>query len=298
MSIERLQKLNPNIIAICGGILTAGFALFPLNLSLVSFLVTYFAAIPLFFVGLCWGFSQLIVSCIVAFGIFSLGSGLHSGLVFGLTTLVPSLLMVYRFFKGDPAGYLVSWLAGLAIVLFLGILLALSSQNMNVLDIMHSWFTFFADEQAFKSLHSNVIQLLPAISSISWIMMCLVNASIAQRFAVKNELALRPYPLPKDTQVYEYWDLILVLSLMLILTEAPLFAFIGKNIAIISCIPIFFVGLKVVYAWLNQFDNPKLWMVTIVFMSIFLVWPGIVIVMFGVLEPTLRLCQRWTGKKS
>jgi len=298
MNMERIQRVDPTILAVCAGALSAGFSLFPLNYSIISFLVTYFATIPLFFVGLCWGLSRLIISIIIAFGIFTLGAGVQASLVYFLTTLVPALLIVSRFLKGDPAGYIVSWVTGLAILMFLGILIVLSSQTVNVLDMLHSWFTFFADEQAYKSLHSNIIQLLPAISSVSWIMMCLVNASLAQRLAVRSELALRPYPLPKDTQLYEHWDLIFVSSLLLILTDVPLFAFIGKNIALISCVPLFFVGLKVVYAWLNQFDNAKLWMIIIVFMSIFLVWPGIVIVMFGVLEPTLHLCQRWTPNKS
>ena len=298
MSAKRIHRLDPTIIAVCGGALSAAFALFPLNFSIFSFLFTYFAVLPLFFVGLCWGFSQLILSALVAFGVFTIGAGIHSGLVFFLTTLVPALLIVQRVQKGDPAGYIVSWVTGLAIAIFIGILIVLSSQSSNVMDLLHAWFSFFADEQAFKNLHGQMISLIPGISSISWIMMCLVNASLAQRLAVRSQLTQRPYPLPKDTQLYEHWDLILAFSLLLILTDIPLFAFIGKNIALISCIPIFFVGLKTVYAWLEQFDHAKLWMIVVVFMSIFLVWPGIVIVMFGVLEPTLHLCQRWTPNKS
>lgn len=298
MSTDRIRRLDPNLIAICGGALSAALALFPLNFNIISFLITYFAALPLFFVGLCWGVPRLILGVLVAFGIFSMGAGIHSGLVFFITTLVPALLIVYRFQRGDPAGYIVSWVTGLAIAIFLGILLVLSAQSVNVLDLLHSWFSFFADEQAFKNLQGHIIPLLPGISSISWVMMCLVNASVAQRLAVRSQLTQRPYPLPGDTQLYENWDLVLTLSLLLILTDVPLFAFMGKNIALMSSIPIFLVGLKVVYAWLKQFENPKVWMVGIIFMSIFLVWPAIFVVIFGVLEPTVRLSQRWTPNKS
>lgn len=298
MSQERMQRLNPNLLAFCGGILTAAFALFPLKFSILSFLITYFAALPLFFVGLCWGFPMAILGSLTAFGIFTMGAGFNAALVFALTTLLPTLLIVFRFLKGDPAGHIVSWVTGLSLVMFLGILLILSSHSINVLDILNEWFAFFADEEVLKKMHGNIIPLIPGISSISWIMMCLVNASLAQRLAVRAGLSKRPYPLPTDTKLYENWDIVLAVSLLLVLTGIPLFAFMGKNMALISTVPIFFVGLKVVYAWLDQFDNPKLWMIAVVFMSIFLVWPGIIIVMFGVLEPTLHLCQRWTRNKS
>lgn len=298
MSGVRIRRLDPNLIAVCSGALSAAFALFPPDFNIISFLIPYFAPLPLFFAGLCWGVPRLILGMLVAFGIFSMGAGIHSGLVFSITTLAPALLIVYRFEKGDPAGYIVSWVTGLTIAVFLGVLLILSAQSVNVLDLLHSWFSFFADEQAFKNLHGHIILLLPGISSISWIMMCLVNASVAHRLAARSRLAQRPYPRPADTRLYENWDLVLILSLLLILTDVPLFAFIGKNIALISCIPIFLVGLKVVYFWLERFENPKVWMGGIAFMSIFLVWPAIFIVMFGILEPTVRLSQRWAPNKS
>jgi hypothetical protein len=226
-----------------------------------------------------------------------MGAGIHGGLGFFITTLLPALLMIYRFHKGDPFGYIISWVTGLTIVIFLGILLVLSTQSINVLNLLDSWFAFFADEQSYKKLHGHIIPLLPGISSISWTIMCLVNAAVALLLAIKGHFLHRPFFLPKDTQLYENWDLIFVLSLLLMLTGVPLSAFIGKNIALMSCVPLFSVGLKVVYAWLRQFENPGLWMVGIIFMSIFLVWPAAFIVIFGILEPTVHFHQIWTPNK-
>jgi hypothetical protein len=293
MSTERIRRIDPAFLAICGGTLSALLALFPLNFSIISFLLTYFAALPLYFVGLSWGLSRLALAGMVAIGIFAIGAGAHASFAFILTTFVPALLIIFRVQKGDPAGYIVSWVTGLSMAIFLGVTLILSSQSINIVDVLHSWFFLFADESSLKGRSSQIIPLLPGLSSISWVMMCLVNASLAARLVVRAQLGQRPYPVPTDTQLYENWDIILVLGLMLILTGDSLFAFIGKNMALMSCIPIFLVGLKVVYAWLEQFDNPKLWMIVAVFMSIFLVWPGMIIVMFGVLEPTLHLRQRW-----
>jgi|GEM_PF-2483095 len=297
MSTERIRHVEPTFLAICGGALSALLALFPLNFSIISFLLTYFAALPLYFVGLSWGISRLALSGVIAIGIVAIGAGAHASFAFIITTFVPALLIIFRAQKGDPAGYIVSWVTGLSMTTFLGTILVLSSQSINVMDVLHSWFSLFADESSIKGMSSQIIFLLPGISSISWIMMCLVNASFAARLVARAQLAQRPYPMPEDTQLYETWDIVLALSLLLILTGVPLFAFIGKNIALMSCIPLFLVGLKAAYEWLKQFDNSKWWMIVIVFMSIFLVWPGIIIVIFGVLEPTLHLQQRWAPNK-
>ncbi len=297
MSTERIRRVDPAFLAIGGGILSALLALFPLNFSIISFLLTYFAALPLYFVGLSWGLSRLTLAGVIAIGILGIGAGIHASLAFILTTFVPALLIIFRVQKGDPAGYIVSWVTGLSIAIFLGVMLILSFQSINVMDVLRAWFSLFADEPSLKEMSGQIISLLPGLSSISWIMMCLVNASLAARLVGRAQLGQRPYPVPEDTQLYENWDIILGLSLLLILTGVPLFAFMGKNMALMTCIPIFLVGLKAAYTWLEQFDNPKLWMIVLIVMSIFLVWPGIIIVMFGVLEPTLHLRQRWTPNK-
>lgn len=298
MNLGHLRHLSPNVIAICGGILSSILSLLPLHFNILSFFMNYFAALPLFFVGMCWGGSHLMIAAIVSIGIFLIWSGFYSSLVFVITTLLPAFLIIDRFQKGDSAGYIISWVTGLAIVIFMGVLLILSTQSANVLDLLRSWLSLFMDEEAFKALQGQVIPLIPGISSISWLVMCFVNASIAQQLAIKAKLSQRPYPLLKDTQLYEHWDLVLGVGLLLTLTSRPLLVFMGKNVALISCFPIFLVGLKVIYTWLEEFENPKLWLIGVVIISIFLVWPAIFVVILGVLEPTLHFSQKGAPNKS
>ena len=107
MGMERIRHVDPAFLAICGGTLSALLALFPLNFSIISFLLTYFSALPLYFVGLSWGLSRLSLSGIIAIGIVTVGAGIHAGLAFILTTFVPALLIVFRAQKGDPAGHII-----------------------------------------------------------------------------------------------------------------------------------------------------------------------------------------------
>jgi len=298
MGTNRIKRFEPNLLAVCGGALSAALALCPLSIGVISFFITYFGPIPLFFIGMCWGVRRLVIGACVALSIFSMGAGLHSGVVFLVATLAPAFLIVYRFQKGDPVGYIVSWVTGLAMGIFLVTLLILSAQSVNVLDLLHSWFSFFINDRTFKNFHGFMVPLLPGISSISWIIACFMNASIGQKLAVRAQLAQRPYPLLGEAQLHENWDIVLAFGLLLVVIDIPLFAFIGKNIALMSCIPIFLVGLRVVYAWLRQFENPQVWVVAIALISFFLVWPMAFIVILGILEPTVRLGQKWTPHKS
>lgn len=286
--------LTPEYAAILAGTISATLALLPLSFNIISFFLNYFAAFPLYFVGLSWGMRSLTIAALVALAIFTAASGIQPGFVFAITTLAPALLIIYRVHKGDPAGYIVSWITGLTIIIFLAIIMILASQSVNVLDVMKSWFALFSEQIPVKSMNTRLIGLLPGISGISWIIMCLVNASLAQRVASLKNLTQRPYPTSFDHQLYKNWDIILGLGLLLVLTNAPLFAFIGENVALISGIPLFLVGLSAVYAWLGQYENPKIWLIGVIFLSFLLVWPGIIIVLFGILEPTLHLRQRWT----
>jgi hypothetical protein len=278
--------------AILAGIASAVLALLPLRFNLISFFLNYFAAFPLYLIGLSFGIHRLVLAALIALVLYAATAGIQPGLIFTVTTLAPAFLIIYRAHKGDPAGYIISWITGLAIVIFMAVVVILASQSTNVLDVFKSWFALFTEQTPIKSMNSRLISLLPGISGISWIIMCLVNASLARHLAAL--IRKRPSITSFDNQFHKNWDIIFGLGLLLALTNAPLFAFIGENVALISCAPIFLVGLSVVYAWLTQYANPKIWLVGIAFLSFLLVWPAVVIVLLGVLEPTLHLRQRWT----
>lgn len=297
MNMHRIWQFDPTLIAIFGGTLTATFALLPLNTNLFLFLLNYLSAIPLYLVVFRGGTARLILASLCALGLFTAKSGLHQGFLFFITILVPTFLIIHRTQKGDTSGFIVSWITGLSIFIFLGTIGVLSAQSPNVLGVLQSWFSLFAEEIKRQNVPLQIIQLFPGISAISWIIMCLVNASLAQRLAIRTRLVSPPNPTFNTAQVSENWDIILALSLLMILTDSPLFAFIGKNVALMTCAPLFLVGLSVVNTWLRQFGNPRPWMAGIIFMSFLLVWPGIVIVILGILEPTVHLRQKWAHHK-
>src|SRR4051812_27863183 len=95
--------------AILAGIVSAVLALLPLSFNLISFFLNYFAALPLYLIGLSCGIHRLTPAALVALALYVATAGIQPGLIFSITTLAPAFLIVYRLHKGDPGGYIISW---------------------------------------------------------------------------------------------------------------------------------------------------------------------------------------------
>lgn len=293
MKTHPILQENPVLLSLCAGILSVLLGIFPLHLGVFSFLITYFSALPLYFVGLTYGFSHLALASFCAFCGFTIHAGLTGSFVFFGVTIFPALLLIFRVQKGDTLGHILSWFTGLSIAIFLIFIFIFSPQSIQVLENLQTTMGSFTKDPAFQNIKiQQIMHLLPALSSISWILMSLINALCAQRLTNVFQLKQRIFFHTDGFVPSKNWDIIFIAGLLFTLTKIPLLDLIGKNIILMSGIPIFLVGLKIVYTWLKQFKNEKRWMFGIIFLSIFLVWPMIIIVILGVLEPTLHLYNR------
>lgn len=304
--IETIRNLNPIVIAIIGGVLCAAFSLIPLSFSVFALILNYFSSLPLYLVAFGWGWQKAAKACFVALLVFTLFVGIPAALSFGLTTLSPVLVLTAAFLhkisnkaelKGGewyPAGYAISWITGYALTLFFVFTAYLMMQYATPEEAIKELFSALTHQTLLKEINAKLAWVFPGIIAISWIIMNLVNALIAQNLLKKYELAQRDYPGQLDRLLHRYWDIIFVFGVLLELTGHSLFAFIGINIAVISCVPLYLLGLSVIQVWLRQVEESRIWIFCIVVLSFLLVWPGAIVVLLGVLEPSLNLSRRFT----
>lgn len=303
---EKIRSLNPTLIAILGGGLCSAFSLLPLSFSFFALVLNYFATLPLYLVAFAWGWQKGAQACFVTFLIYFLFFGVLTSFALSITTLLPVLTIVASFLhkipiqenKTDkkgwyPAGYTISWATGYALILFLLFTAYLMTQYATPEEAVKEWFAALGKQTLLKEVNPKLMWVFPGIIAVSWITMNLVNALIAQKILQKYTLNIRPYPGPMDRRLHQNWDIILVCGIMLELTGQPLFAFIGTNIVVICCIPLYLLGLSVVHTWLQQVEEARIWIFCIVILSFLLVWPGLIVVVFGILEPSLKLSQRF-----
>jgi hypothetical protein len=94
-----------------------------------------------------------------------------------------------------------------------------------------------------------------------------------------------------DFKIPPYWDIIFLASLIPLLIQNEMFAFFGKNVLLLSCLPLYLYGLGIVYSWLDRLKNGKSWLALIIILSIFLAWPAMLVIIVGLLEPILKTQQ-------
>ena len=141
----------------------------------------------------------------------------------------------------------------------------------------------------FFNVSRKVVEVLPGIITFSAFINMILNTYIANRLAQQLQLRFRKFPLPGDYYIPGYWDIVFVAGLLLQLTGVETLVFVGKNVSLIACMPLYLLGFSTVFLWLDKQENRGVWLGLLAILSVLLVWPGVFIVFLGLVEPTLKL---------
>jgi hypothetical protein len=300
MSLNK-REIPPYLSSIIGGACTAIFSLLPPTASFLFLLLNYLSAVPLLIVYLALGVNAGTMAALACLGLIFLIKGSAGLLLIGATTILPcSLLATLALRKVStqqtqhwyPVGKLVSWLTLLCLsyILITGLLF---SQYETAPDILiKETLEKIVGQDLSNHMSASLLLFIPSFMSLSLSMMALVNLSLAQRICVWRGINLRPYPTEYDDQFHEFWDIVFVFSFMHLLTDDQIFAFIGKNVMMVSCLPLFVIGLSTVSCWLNKLENGRLWLGILIILCVLLLWPALVIITLGLLEPTMKIKKR------
>lgn len=300
MTLDK-RPYSPYLISLLGGIITAIFSNLPHEGGFVILLANYLASVPLAMVFLSLGINCGIMASFVSLALILASQGPGSLIILGATHILPcsmtAALALRRIQKDHqfvwyPAGYLASWLASLSVIYIVIFVMMVHQQGTAPQTLIKTTLMTMMGPDLIHHLSSLMLDLLPGLMGLSLSIMALVNLSVAQRLCRWKGINIRPYPTDQDGHFYELWDVVFVASLMLILTESQIFAFIGKNVMLISCFPLFFLGLSTVNCWLGQFENGRLWFGTLIVLCALLLWPSFIVVALGLLEPTFNIKKR------
>lgn len=293
-----------------GGALCTVFSLSPLFIPVLGFLLSYFASLPLYLVGFGLGKSSGAIACLVPLLLF-LALGPNQAGLFALMNVMPTLIIVHLSLMQNsdqqwyPIGHVISWLVMVAIVVASAALIIASANHIDVMAEIQEWVNSTIEPGMISETSSaHVMPFSLGIIGASWILVNMVNALVAIRVLSNFKLNLRPQLSQADWHVPNYWDIPLIVGILVFVApHLPLnfdlsenLVIIGKTIISLSSIPLFIIGLHVIYLWLMQFKNSRFLFNVIVVIAFFLVWPALLIVGLGVLEPWYGLRQR-VGQK-
>jgi hypothetical protein len=299
-------------ILLSGG--TTAFAfMMALSGSIGGMFLSNFTQLPLFLAGLSLGMTGTIAAAAVASGVL---------LIAGVSGGVPLLLILYAaptiiltrqavLSRPDgqggqewyPAGLLLLWATGIAMVLLTVGFILLSSGAESIeagirqlLDQVFQRMMPAGKAEQRQLLVDAIAPFLPGISAAMWILLVAVNGSLAQGLLVRGQRNMRPSPDLATLELPRTLLFVLAIAVAAGVLLPGSFGYVGRNIAVVLGVPYFFAGLGVLHFLSRRHPAGVLLLflcyMILILLSLFFKWPTIAVAMVGVLDQWTDLRHR------
>jgi len=296
------------LIAVGAGLTSALASLAFIAGAPFALTLVYLAPLPMMMAGLALGFRATVFGSLAGFMTIGMFGGMTSAAIFGLVHALPALMVVnLALMKREPPEGGTVWfppgpIAAMLAVLGAGFLVSAalmvaSGPGLQGLITAHlgEAFTMMAPnmpEESRRQVAGMLAPLFPGAVSASWVIMAVINATLAQGLVVRMGHNLRPSP------AYAAFDLPMWLSWPLVGAAAVALAgsgeweYAGRNVAMILAVPYFLLGLAVVHTLARRvaFTGPLL--VAFYLVIVVSLWAALVVAGIGVVEQWIGLRGR------
>ena len=282
--------------------------------SLGAALLTYFAAAPLFLVGLSLGWlpavAAALVGAVTVAGIVGFFAAGYFALIIGLpvAVLCRQALLSRPAGQGGvewyPPGRLVAALtammaAALAAMFAVAVLEGVDPRQEvqqtieAVLDAgMPPGLAERAKEQGLAERAANI---LPGIAAALLFLALALDGVVGQLIAARLAIARRPSP-PWREMTLPAWPLYaLGLSCLAGIAASGALEYIGRNLAIVFAVPFLLQGLSVVHAVAARLPGRAVWLAGFYLLGLLMAWPFVLVAALGLAEPYVGLRARLGG---
>ncbi|MCH8237622.1 MAG: DUF2232 domain-containing protein [Proteobacteria bacterium] len=291
------------LIAIGAGVLSAISAMTLFGRTPGALIFVYLASLPLFMAGLSAGPRAATIGGAVGFMVAGLLGGSMAAGVFGLMQALPAWLVVRQSMlqrpagapggqpKRYPAGHTLCWLTILAGTLLAVAAVASLSDDRTFSTVVTSnldhVFKAIApelDEVQRTSIVGVMTPMFPGAVGVSWVLMTIVNATLAQGILVRMGHNLRPSPAYAGLELPQWMSWPLLGSAALALLGSGEIEYTGRNLAMVMAVPYFFLGLTVIHTWARRLAFTGLILASFYLVLLLSGWMTLVVAGLGMLE--------------
>ena len=297
------------IIAIGGGFISAIASLAFLGGVPGALLLVYLAPLPLMMVGLAFGPAAAAVASVAgALAAGAIGTAVATMLfavIHGLPAwMTVRLALINQPAEEDkavwyPAGHVLAWLTALGSGLFLIMVIFVAGGAgefkdavINYLDQVLTMLAPALPKESRAQALSLIAPLFPALVGVTWLVVTAINGVLAQGILRRMGRALRPSPHYRNLSLPHWLSWLLVGTAAMALT-GPLMGmveieYMGRNMAAISAVPFFFLGVAV----LRSLVKRRIFiLIVIISVYLFLMMPG----WAALLVTGIGLTEHWIG---
>ena len=313
----RNQLLIAVLLGLVSAVVFASATTGPMLMRYVLFLLT---SLPIFLAGLGWGWRFAGVAGAASIGIVAAIAGPQVGGIYGLTQILPAVVLTYlallnRPYQPDgaetaiteyyPVGRLVLWAAVMAGTITLLVLLIIG-QDFEELRAGLKQYLGEAiktnmpptasgtplDDQQLETMTNIMVAVMPAASAVSWLTALVFNLWLAGRITLAAGQLQRPWP---DISAMEFppGTALMLLAAMLGAGAKGIAGAVGTSFLGAFFLAYVFAGLAVIhYVTRAKPWRPfGLWVLYIGLLVV-AVWIAVLIALVGLAERPLRLRER------
>ena len=307
--------MGKDLILLAVGGLAAG-ALFGsiVSGSLGAALLAYFAAAPLFLVGLSLGWpaaaAAAIIGSVVVAGLVGIFPAGYFALILGFPAVLLCRLALLNRADGQgdvewyPPGRLAAALtaltAGGLLALFAGALFQGIDPRLEVQQTIEAVLDAgmppeIAESAREQGLPERAARFLPGVAAALLFLTIALDGAIGQAVAARLAIARRPSP-PWRGLTLPAWPLYaLGLSCFAGIAASGMLEYIGRNLAIVFAVPFLLQGLAVVHAVAARLPGRVVWLVGFYLLGLVMAWPFALVAALGLAEPFIGLRARFGG---
>jgi len=303
-------------IAIGAGMISALAAMAFFNTSIFAALFIYLAPQPLYLVGLSHPAKFTTIAALSGFIVAGLVGGEVFAGIYAMIHALPTWLVIrqsmmckinqHKTTENQPpvvtewagSGQILASLTalGAAMLTFAAIWTINQGGLQTFIEAkLNASFQLMASNMALQlqtDMIAMVVNVFPGAMGISWILMGVANAVIAQGILTKNAKNIRPKPdytlivLP----IWLTWLLVgsAVLALFGSISGNSGLEYLGQNLAMILAVPFFLSGTALAHKFSRQIKHGRAFLTTFYVILMVFGWIALIIALLGIID-------QWTG---
>jgi hypothetical protein len=269
-------------------------------------ILVYLTQLPLFVAGLWLGTTAVAIAgataCIVMLALSDvIAAALFAALNAGPVVLVVRQALLARSapdgaLRWYPPGLLMGWLTALALGGVAVTLLLLGGPDglqAGVREVVGHALDRITDQRIPQrdQIAATVALVMPGIVAASWMVMAVINGSLAQGVLARFGAAWRPSPDLAALTLPSWITILLGLAAAATAFGGPS-RFVGINTMIALSVPFCLAGLAVLHAAVRRLTHPAVALVIFYTVAAMFGWPLLIVAVLGLLENWLGLRRR------
>lgn len=302
---------SPVLLAMGGGVASALFALAATLGTPGAIIFAYLTQLPLFAVGLSQGATFAAIAGAVAAGVLVLAeNGLFAAIFIALNA-VPAWLLTRLGLQSRtaadgtvewyPPGLLVTWTTGMAVVMLTAAYVAFGSAEGGLPGVVERFLRtgirmmVGGQDAQIEGAVRAIAPLFASIVLVSWMIMVVVNGTLAQGVLVRFGKNRRPTPRVADIELPRWALAVVAVGLAMAILGGGTIGHYGANLSLVLCLPFLFLGLAVVHAFARR--QKLRWAILVGTYAAVMIfgWPAAALIILGFVEQWAGLRQRFGG---